>query len=105
MFPLNRGIRFLNFRAKICKNEIHSRRISTYRVVVWVLFRPGAMINYGSWFRLQVVPYFLQINVFSTEVYAQERATLSHARGYFRVSRLSLYGLIKRRLLEASRYC
>ena len=41
------------------------------------------------------------------EVHARERerATLSHARGYFRVSRLSLYGLRKRRLLVESRYC
>ena len=82
MFHLNRGIRFLNLCAKICKNEIHSRRISTYCVVMWVLFRPGAIINYGFWFRLQVVPYFLPINVFSAgsirvgESHPQSRAWL-----------------------------
>ena len=73
--------------------------------MVWELFGPGAMINYGSWFRLQVGPYFLEINAFSAGSTRAERVTLSHARGYFRVSRLSLYGLRKRRLLVESRYC
>ena len=51
----------MNFRAQICKNKNHSRRISTNCVVVWGLFRPGAIISYASRLRLQVVPYFLQI--------------------------------------------
>ena len=46
--PQNRGIRFMNFRAQICKNKIHFRRISTYRVEVWPLFRPGVIINFCS---------------------------------------------------------
>ena len=82
--PQNRGIRFMNFRAQICK--IHSRRIPTYRVEVWALFRPGAIINSASWFWLQVISYFLQINFLVKKV---------HARGYFRVSSLSRYGLKK----------
>ena len=94
--PQNRGIRFMNFRAQICKKKIHSRRISTYRVVVWVLFRPGAIINFSSWFRLQVVSYFVQINFLVKKVHARERACpFSRARGYFRVSSLSRYGLKK----------
>ena len=46
--PQNRGIRFMNFRAQICKNKIHFRRISTCRVEVWALFRPGVIINFSS---------------------------------------------------------
>jgi len=57
----------MNFHAKICKNKIHSRRISTNCVVVWVLFRPGAIINHASWLTLQVVPYFLQIRDFKIQ--------------------------------------
>ena len=57
----------MNFRAKICKNNIHCRRISTNCVVVWGLFRPGAIINYASWLRLEVVPYFLQIRDFKIQ--------------------------------------
>ena len=57
----------MNFCAQICKNKIHSRRISTNCVVVWGLFRPGAIINYRSWLRLQVVPYFLQIRDFKIQ--------------------------------------
>ena len=57
----------MNFRAKICKNNIHCRRISTNCVVVWGLFRPGAIINYASWLRLQVVPYFRQIRDFKIQ--------------------------------------
>ena len=34
LFPPNHGILFMNFRAQICKNKIHSRRIATYRVEV-----------------------------------------------------------------------
>ena len=76
----------MNFRAQICKNKTHSRRISTYRVEVWALFRPGAIINFSSWFRLQVVSYFVQINFLVKEVHARERAyTFSRVRGYFRV--------------------
>ena len=94
--PQNRGIRFMNFRAQICKNKIHSRRISTYRVEVWALFRPGAIINFASWFWLQIISYFLQINFFVKKVHARERAcTFSRVRGYFRFSSLSLYGLKK----------
>ena len=57
----------MNFRAQIYKNKIHSRRISTNCVVVWVPFRPRAIISYASWFRLQVVPYFLQIRGFKIQ--------------------------------------
>ena len=57
----------MNFRAKICENNIHCRRISTNCVVVWGLFRPGAIINYSSWLRLQVVPYLLQIRDFKIQ--------------------------------------
>ena len=104
--PQNRGIRFMNFRAQICKNKIHSRRISTYRVEVWALFRPGAIINFASWFWLQVISYFLQINFLVKKVHARERTcTFSRARGYFRVSSLSRYGLKKYRELVESRYC
>ena len=86
----------MNFRTQICKNKIHSRRISTYRVKVWALFRPGAIIYFASWFWLQVISYFLQINVLVKKVHARERAcTFSGAHGYFRVSSLSRYGLKK----------
>ena len=85
----------MNFRAQICKKKIHSR-ISTYRVKVWALFIRGAMINFASWFRLQVISYFPQINVLVKKVHARERAcTFSRVRGYFRVSSLSRYGLKK----------
>ena len=57
----------MNFRAQICKNKIHSRIISTNCVVVWGLFRPGAIISYASWLRLQVVQYFLQIRDFKIQ--------------------------------------
>ena len=66
----------MNFRAQICENEIHSRRISTYHVEVWALFRPGVIINFSAWFRLQVVSYFVQINFLVTKVHVRERESL-----------------------------